>query len=616
MGVYLEEIILTLLLKKVVDKESFKKEYGLVEEEYIQVLDEITHRFSHLINVGIDEKQVCISVKNKAELFKKLSGPKQLDFNDSATRIAYLFKQLLLKDGYLNISDLAEELLVSRGTVNNDIKKAKKILKKYGATIHGIPNKGIVLEGDEFAFRLIFIYEVYDQLSFTYLLPLEIFEVFQKIVEYYQLDIKRKHLFYKTIVISLMREDAENKLEQPIPMYINVERQNDLLNELFSLLKNEYSLQLNRNNKNFMVFPINTRNSSFALVEKDPINEDLLRGIVHEIVQQIKWNYMIDIDEKLFYNKIKHHLFSLLNRLIFRLPNDEILSTKVKQHYPLAYELARISMKVLKGHYKLQPTEVDINYFSIYFALLLNEKGEVNYNDEPPSIAIITNKGRGVFELIKREILRIVGKNARIDHRSTIDMQNKALNSYTIVFSTETLVYPTDVPVVKLDSFVDTDQEISQSLYQVVSQSSVFKDGYQNFIELENTTFDYQLSYREIVDYLIQEYQKDEKVSPELYQYFVKKDNSHSMIYENGVAFPHLIDPYANKLLLSIAVPDESKTLDDLELVFFLIVPSVITSKQEQLLTEIYDRVFKAIGDKTCKEEMKIVQTLEDFFRK
>lgn len=51
---------------------------------------------------------------------------KDMDFNSSSKRIAFILKTLLNTKGFVTMDSLAERIEVSRGTVNKDVKNIKK----------------------------------------------------------------------------------------------------------------------------------------------------------------------------------------------------------------------------------------------------------------------------------------------------------------------------------------------------------------------------------------------------------------------------------------------------------------------------------------------------------
>ena len=95
----------------------------------------------------IDQDRFCI-------LQEKLSlGHPAQDSNSPQYRYNYLIRRLLLAETYVKLEELADELYVSKSTVQNDLKEVKQTLTKYGILIDKRPNYGIKLKGDEVHLR-------------------------------------------------------------------------------------------------------------------------------------------------------------------------------------------------------------------------------------------------------------------------------------------------------------------------------------------------------------------------------------------------------------------------------------------------------------------------------
>ncbi|NRK74133.1 PRD domain-containing protein, partial [Salmonella enterica subsp. enterica serovar Typhi] len=68
-------------------------------------------------------------------------------------RVTYIIIRFLLNDHYLKLDDLADELFVSKSTIQQDIKNVKEILQKYDITLEARPNYGLKAVGDEIKVR-------------------------------------------------------------------------------------------------------------------------------------------------------------------------------------------------------------------------------------------------------------------------------------------------------------------------------------------------------------------------------------------------------------------------------------------------------------------------------
>lgn len=99
----------------------------------VETIDALNKKYEGIMRITTqgELEDVLLTVENEDLFYAKLKEEKDLDFNDVKFRMAYLLHELLKEDAYLNINDLAENMNVSRGTVNNDVKKLKQTLEEY-----------------------------------------------------------------------------------------------------------------------------------------------------------------------------------------------------------------------------------------------------------------------------------------------------------------------------------------------------------------------------------------------------------------------------------------------------------------------------------------------------
>ena len=84
------------------------------------------------------------------------------NFDSSKVRLVYIFKKLVsTSDGQL-IDDLAFEMIVSRTTLNTDLKKLNEIINDYNLVIKGKPNIGIKIVGLEKDIRIFILENIND----------------------------------------------------------------------------------------------------------------------------------------------------------------------------------------------------------------------------------------------------------------------------------------------------------------------------------------------------------------------------------------------------------------------------------------------------------------------
>jgi len=609
-----EELLSMLLSKKYVDKSELQEKLGLTNNQVNVLVADVNTIYDGILKVSsVDESNVTVAIKDKGNLFNTLQFNLQQDFNKVEFRVAYLLYRLICTEEYLNIGDLSEDMCVSRSTVNNDIKKTKIILEKYNAKIIGVPNKGITFKSSEFGTRLVLIYEVYDLLQMTFLLDEEMQGIIERLISGYKLDEQSKELLHKTVVISVHRIIDGNVIDCEIPLYKNFERDAENMNEYFQLIEDRYHISLNDYEMDFLSFPINTRNSAYVKNPENTANEQALRAIVSSMLETVRDQVMIDIEEEAFFNKVKDHLLFLVNRLVFRIPKTDLYFEQIKLRYPLAFELAKISLKELNRLYQLSASDDDISYFAIYYALILDERQAYDSDEKAATdVGIITNVGRGNFELISRQIKEIVGNDRNIIHLSTSDLQEEKLKRFKLLFTTENILNNADMPIIQIDRVVNQD-ELVKKIYAIEKDQYSIKYISNNNISYHVKNLTGQMGYFDYVEEIMNYLSKRYKLSDDILDRFIEKEERHTMIYENRVAFPHLTDPNIDKLIFVLGKIKSEKRNDGFSLMLFLVTPEKITEQQEKILMQVYDFVFKVINDTVLIDKIQQISDVQGF---
>ncbi|MBP9594774.1 MAG: PRD domain-containing protein [Trichococcus sp.] len=603
-----ELLLRSLLSNKETDLQSLEEASGKNKYQIKTIISELNDVYEGFLKIQQkDESKVGIVRKEGANIFNTLHYNIHQDFNKVECRIAYLLYRLICTEEYLNIGDLSEEMSVSRSTVNNDLKKLKQLLEKYNAKVVGIPNKGITFQCSEFGTRLVLIYEVFELLQMTFLPDQEIQDALDGLVRDYKLDEQAKELLYKALAVSVHRLAHGHTIDSEIPMYKNFEADSANIIAYTQLLQKKFAVALNDHEIAFLAFPINTRNSAYVKGSENSENEEVLRQVVSSMLKTVRDQVMIEIDEEAFFDKVKYHLLFLINRLVFRIPNTDLYLEQIKLKYPLAFELAKISLSELNRLYQLRASADDISYLAVYYALMLDERqANDSKGKSTKDVGIITNLGRGSFELISRQIKEIVGNEMNIVHLNTDSLPKEKLKRFRLLFTTEEISVDTEVPVIKIDRLVSPD-DLAQKIY------AVEKDQY-NIKYLTNEDISYhlvnlkgQMGYfdyvEEITSYLSRRY----RLSEDILDRFVEKEERHTMIYENKVAFPHLTDPNINKLVFVLGNITMANRNDAFSLMLFLVTPEKISEQQERILMQVYDFVFKVINDPTLINDLKKV---------
>ncbi|MFD1066732.1 BglG family transcription antiterminator [Oceanobacillus locisalsi] len=107
------------------------------------------------INYSIQNEQ-STTIQHALDTMHKQSE-KQIDYWEEPTyRLGFLYNKLFWSEQRITIESLEKELSVSRSTINNDLKKLKKMAMEMNIDILFEKNKGLYLSGEEEKLRILY----------------------------------------------------------------------------------------------------------------------------------------------------------------------------------------------------------------------------------------------------------------------------------------------------------------------------------------------------------------------------------------------------------------------------------------------------------------------------
>ena len=152
------KIIDILVAQHKVEIDTLIQELDISQQTLLKSVAQLNDILDNDVEIVQKKNLLELRVYDYSRLESILGGSlrKTSDFNSSTKRIAYIIKRLVDSIKPLIIDDLAEEISVSRGTINKDLKIVKQIAKDFSLEILSKPNRGIEISGEELNLRLIY----------------------------------------------------------------------------------------------------------------------------------------------------------------------------------------------------------------------------------------------------------------------------------------------------------------------------------------------------------------------------------------------------------------------------------------------------------------------------
>ena len=524
-----------------------------------------------------------------------------INFDSSKVRLVYIFKTLVSSGESTLIDDLSFEMMVSRTTLNSDIKKLNDIISSYNLVIKGKTNTGIKVVGLEKDIRIFILENI-----FNYIYKEDIFDkddnmFFDETFEKYKIDKQAKIEFFRYLTVSLDRfangfylNFEENQYEELLNNYAQ-----PFINEISDYIENKYKINLSSDEIKFLAICFATMRVPTKI---NKIRENLkyteeYKNLVQEILEVVVYEYGLEFDTSDIIEEFIYHIYFLMERLKYGVRYNNNMKEKIKEQYPVSYKIAKTASKVINNKYNYIVSEDEISYLAIYFETLLKK---IKVQSEVLNILLITNSGPAYNKLMIDEIKNVI-VNSQVSVYTTFEKVD--YSKFNIIISTEDVQFDTEMPVIYQNEILDKvylKKEINFLQY-VNKMNNPSIRGMESVLlsSMKEETFfkcDSKKTYAENIDFMIGKLMEQHLVDDKFLGRIREREKKSSMIFEKNVAFPHTINKLGDDLIIALGVSENGfEDNEDLKLIFMACVPE--GEKNGLILAKTYDELISIIKD-------------------
>lgn len=599
----------------------------------IKHLDAILHQHGATI-VSVISKGYKLEVNDEKHfrIFLQSLSYKDHTKDDIPTtpeeRVSYIIRRLLLNERYIKLDDLADELYVSRSTIQADLKTVKQILHKYGIELEPRPNYGLKATGDEMRFRFCLSEYLFDRdeikvnsLVETPLspIPVEDLDKIQAIImkQLYEHEISLSDIAihnllihiaiaYKRIVskhyVALVHQDIDE---------ITKQKEYKVAKKIVSDVEKLFHVKFPKVEIAYITMHLlgikllsQTKNAVDDVLSKEIIQ--LINLILYRIDEQLELG--IQNDKKLIMD-LGLHLKPAINRIKFGMNIRNPMLKDIKNNYPLAYEAGIIAGLTIKEHIGVEIDENEIGYLALHIGAAIERK---KLKTGPKRCLVVCASGLGTAQLIYYRLKSYFGSNLEVVGTTPLyKLKDIDLKGIDFIVSSILIKQSIDIPVIQVNAVLK-EQDLKTIERFLFHQNS--KQPLLTYFKKELTflrkRFDSQGEALEFLNTkLIDQALVDETFIEAVY----KREQIASTAFGNFVAIPHPITPKTDQTFVSVCTLkkpiDWNGTL--VQIIFLLCVKK---NSQEDL-QEMYDLLGKIIENKTLVQNILKAKMFEDFIQ-
>lgn len=549
-------------------------------------------------------------------------------------RCVYVIKELLMNGNGIELTELADIMFVSEYSIENDLKKIRKDLDKYGKlSIEKIKNT-IRLEGDEESKRKLYKGLLAEETSgnflnmnqlsslFTKFDLLEVKNIFEDVLEMYNFHVRE--MVFPTLMIHI-----GVSIERMIQNYhITTERKSNeifqskeytIAKAFYDKIQSIYNIDIVEDEVILLTLLIMGRKSTSYTEDLVYIasNEVHVEQLVDEILDVIKIEFSINFKED---NDLRMgltmHLQSLLERHMNNVTITNVYLSEIKRKYPLIFEMAVRMVRFLHIRLNINIAEGEIGFLALHFGaayerLCMQSKYRT---------IMIYPMDQAMSTLCVRKVENHFGERMDIVGCFGIfeEYKIKELNP-NLILTTLPLTHSLNIPTVRISLFVNNTDE--SNIFQALNRldKNKFKEEFHEQLLnlIKEDVFYYNLDLNnpeEIISYICDDLYKKKYVSKEFKQSVLQREAMSATSFVYSFSVPHALNMNALKSALAVALLKKPVVWGAYEVKMVLLI--ALTDEDYDIFKKFFEWLGEAINDVDSVSLLLQAQSYDDFINK
>ncbi|MDQ0975072.1 lichenan operon transcriptional antiterminator [Neobacillus niacini] len=548
-------------------------------------------------------------------------------------RILYILKRIIMTDDFIAAEQLANELFVSKSTVDNDLKQVEKLLEKYDLKLFKKQNYGIKLLGNEMNIRFCLSESLANRKN-------EQAELENEIIADVNIDeIKAITKEYIEELSFSMAELQLNNLVIHIAIAIqrikkgkNVEAGSIKLDQLENQVEYEVATKIVKSIEDKYAIKIPLGEVAYITIHllgakhfenKDFHQSDFVElvggshyQLVANILSEINRVYRIDLreDRELIYG-LGLHLRSAINRLKYRMNLRNPMLTEIKRNYPFSFELGIVAAEIIQNNSELVVNEDEIGYIAIHLEAAV-ERMKNKKRRQMKRVAIVCASGLGTAKLLAASVESVFSGIDIVGTYPSYSIGDIKKEEVDLILSTIPIRQESPIPFLHINAIL-TEKDI-EKVREHITSKFLNEDNSKSLKKLQNLFSD-ELFFTEVDKKTPNEIIKSLStvlnikgyVDDSFQRSVLEREEISPTSIGNLVAIPHPLKP--NALGSCIAIGILKKPVKWGEHTVQLILLLALNEKDKEEFGHLFNHIWKLVQNKKLVDELCMKEKFEDF---
>lgn len=511
-------------------------------------------------------------------------------------RVNYLLNDLLMREGWVTIGDLANILVVSSSTISHDLKAVEGVLTIFGLALERRPHYGVRVTGTEMNRRRCLAYVIARDLAasdaseglgglaaasmgatdvprignpssdVTSLLGI-ISECVEQVAGEmgYQINPFAYQNLLVHVSVTIMRARAQRHVSMEFESAEHIRTLPGY--EVACLVAERLSLiigfDLPADEVAYLAIQLSGKQviSELAGSEQPSVISEDVWGIVIEMIELVWAVFRLDFrDDFELHMNLACHISPLLVRLRHHMQVSNPMLAEIKAQYALAFWIATDACAVLSERCRAVPSEDEIGYIALAFALAIERRRTSRVSK---TILIVGASGTGTVRLLKHRCQQAFG--SYVDRIETCDLRSLDgfdFSGIDYVFSTVPIPQRLPVPVCIVQHFLDSGEvdEVRELLLSSPSDVHTMERFFNQRLFFTHCAYS---SKQEALNALIESVERVCEVDSNFAELVWRREEIVETSFGNNVAMPHPLGAASDDTFVAVALCDKPLLWDN-----------------------------------------------------
>lgn len=522
-------------------------------------------------------------------------------------RCTYIIQELLFQKQEINLLDLQNKIYISGYSIDNDIKRIKKMLEPY-EELKFIRSKNFIhLEGSEASKRKLYkdllsmetrgnflninklasFYKAFDLLVVKQILDETLAEYNFHIREMasplliMHISVAMERILHHNFIESEcnhpeLKKSVEYKIAkafyQKVASVINIQIVEDEIVLLALLLLGKRSSEY--------------KESQIKIEDKEYNIQELIDGLLDDIYAIFDIDFREDEDLKI---GLQMHVQSMMERQIKNINVNNVYLYEIKKKYPMVFEMGVRAGKYLEENIHHSIDENELGFIALHLGSAYDRSeasGKYRVLMIFPDDQAVRQRCSQKLETRFNERLEIIGCMSLFEEQQVLDVQPD------LILTPLPLTHKLDILTIQISLFMSKEDEyrISEALDKMdeVKNRIEFQEKINHLIKPQFFYTDIEeMSSEELIVFMSDQLRSQGYVSDDFKDGVLQREMMSSTSFSNGFAIPHTFHVAAKQSCLSVAILKKPMKWGEYEVQ--LVILLAVDQEDRKLLRIFFD---------------------------